>query len=282
MALAGPQCHALRVTRRGGGAAQRGGEVVDLGVGGGRVAAVFPQEPVDEGARGSAGEGAGLLGADEEGVGQCLLVQGVGAGLVGGEEGGAELGRAGAGGEDGGDLAAAHQPAGGEDGQADGLADPGEEGEQSDAGAVVLGVVAVGALVAAGLDALGDHAVGAALLDGEGLLGGGGGGQDEGAGAVQGIDGVPAGGAEVEGDDGDGVVEEDGEFGLVAVVAAAVAVAELRLVPGGLAGELVGVDLDGRGVAVLGLREEEVHAEGAGREAADLLDLLVAVSYTHL
>lgn len=275
MALSRPQRHALRVTGLRGGLAQRRGEVVDVRVGGGRVRAVLAQEAVDQGAGRAAGERAGQPGAREEGVGQRPFVRVGRAGLVGGEEGGAQLGRVGAGREDGGDLATAHDAAGGDDRDVHGLADLREERQQSEAGAVVLGRVAVGALVAAGLHALRDDRVRPGRLDRAGLLRGGGGDQGEGAGPAQPGDDLAVRHAEVEGDHRDRVVEQDGELGVVAVVPAAVRVAQLRLVPGGLAGQLVGVDLDGAGLGELGLRHEHVDAERAAREPAQPLDLLV-------
>ena len=124
-------------------------------------------------ARRPAGERAGQLRTYEEGVGQCLLVHGVGAGLGGGEERRAELGRARARGERGGDLAAAHDAAGRDDRDLHGLADLRDQREQPDAGTVGLRIVAVGALVAARLHALHDHRVGARPLRGLRLVGGG-------------------------------------------------------------------------------------------------------------
>lgn len=126
-----------------------------------------------------------------------------------------------------------------------------------------------------GLDALHDDRVGAGPLHAEGFLGRGGGDQGEGARAPQRLQHLRLRDAEVEGDRRHRVVEEDGEFGVVAVVAAAVRIAELGLVPGGLAGELVGVHLDRGRVRVLGLRQEQVDAEGTAGQPAQLLDLLV-------
>lgn len=96
---------------------------MNLRVGGGRVRPVLAHEAVHQTPRGPAGEGARQLRTYEEGVGQCLLVHGVGAGLGGGEERRAELGGARARGERGGDLAAAHDAAGRDDRDLHGLAD---------------------------------------------------------------------------------------------------------------------------------------------------------------
>lgn len=249
--------------------------MVDLGVRGGRVRAVLAQEAVDESACRAPGEGACQLRTYEKGVGQCLLVHGVRARLGGGEERRAELGRVRAGREHRGDLAAAHDAAGRDDRDLHGLADLRDQREQSDAGAVRLRVVPVGALVAARLDALHDDRGGSGPLHGERFLGRGRGDQGEGAGAGEGVQDVAGGDAEVEGDHRHRVVVEDREFGVVAVVAAAVRVAEFGLVPGGLTRELVGVHLDGGLVRVFGLRHEEVHAEGSSGNPAQLLDLLV-------
>lgn len=180
VSLARPQRHALRVARLGRRLAQRGGEVVDLGVRGGRVRAVLAQEAVDESACRAPGEGACQLRTYEKGVGQCLLVHGVRAGLGGGEERRAELGRV-RGREHRGDLAAPHDAAGRDDRDLHGLADLRDQREQSDAGAVRLRVVPVGALVAARLDALHDDRGGSGPLHGERFLGRGRGDQGEGA-----------------------------------------------------------------------------------------------------
>lgn len=249
--------------------------MVDLGVGGGGVRTVLAHEAVDEAAGGPAGEGAGELGVGEDGVGDGALVEGVGTGLGADEEGGAELGGVGADGEDGGDLVAAHEAAGGDDRELHGVADLGDEGEQADARAVQLGVVAVGALVAAGLYALDADGVGTRALRGERFGGGGDGDDREGADAREGVQRVPVRAAEGEADHRDGVVEQDRDLGLVRVVVAGVRIAERGVVPGGLAGQLLGVDLDGGGIGGDGLGHEEVHAEGVRGEAADLLDLLV-------
>ncbi len=100
-------------------------------------------------------------------------------------------------------------------------------------------------------------------LHGLRLLRRGRGDQGERALAGEGLDDLGRRAAEVEGDHGHRVVEQHGELGLVAVVASAVRVAQLGVVPGGLTGELLRVDLDGGGLGILRLRHEEVHAEGA-------------------
>lgn len=273
--LPGPQRHALRVPGLGGGLAQRRGEVVDLGVGDGRVRAVLAHEPVDQTARRAPGEGAGQLRADEEGIGQRLLVHGVRAGLGGGEERRAELGRGRARREEGGDLAAAHDAAGRDHRQRHGLADLGDQGEQADACAVPLGVVPVCALVTARLDALHDHGVGPGPFHGLCLLRRGRGDQGERALAGEGLDDLGGRAAEVERHHRHGVVQQHRELGLVAVVAPAVGVAQLGVVPGGLTGQLLRVHLDGGKLGILRLRHEEVHAEGARGERPERLDLLV-------
>ncbi|CAM5736885.1 hypothetical protein SHIRM173S_09628 [Streptomyces hirsutus] len=103
-----------------------------------------------------------------------------------------------AGSEDGGDLTAVHDAAGRDDRDAHGLPHLADQRQQSDAGAVRLRVVPVGALMAAGLDALRDHRVDARLLHGPRLVGGGGGGQRERACAAQGVQDVAGGHAEDE------------------------------------------------------------------------------------
>lgn len=248
---------------------------MNLGVGGGGVRPVLAHEAVDQAAGGPAGERARQLGPYEQGVGQRLLVQGVGAGLLGGEEGGAELGGTGPGREDGGDLAAAHDAAGGDDGQAHGLPDLREEGEQPDARPVRLRVVPMRPLMPAGLHSLHDHGIGTGPLYGEGLVRCGHGDEGEGAGAAQGLQHIRLRHPEVERDDRHRVVEQHGQLGVVPVVPPAVPVPQLRLVPGGLTGELMRVDVHGRGVGILGLRHEQVDPEGPARQAPQLLDLLV-------
>lgn len=176
-------------------------------------------------------------------------MQDVGAGLGADQEGRAELPGVGARGEHGGELSAAHESAGGDDRDLYGLADLGDQRDESDAGSVGLRVVPVGALVAARLDALDAHRVGAGPLGGLRLVRGGHGDGGEGADAGEGVEDVTARAAEGEGDDRYRVVEEDGELRVEAVVEAAVRVPELRVVPGGLTGELAGVDGDGRGSA---------------------------------
>ena len=123
--------------------------------------------------------------------------------------------------------------------------------------------------MAAGLHALHAHGVGARPLGGLRLVGGGDGDDGERADLGEGVEDGAGGAAEGERDHRHRVVQQDRELGLVAVVAAAVGVAELGLVPGGLARELLGVDLDGGGVGVRGLRHEEIDAEGpAGQRRA--------------
>ena len=142
--------------RRG---AQRRGQVVHVGVGGRRVAAVLGQEAVDDPARRAAGERAG-----ERGRRVCLqrgALRRRGGGLGRAHEHRAELGGAGPGGEHGGDRAAGGEAARGDQRQLDGGAatswrsasSPRSPGRR----------VVEGAAVAARLDALGDQRVRARL-----------------------------------------------------------------------------------------------------------------------
>ena len=149
--LAGPEVEAVGVAGLAGGAAERGGEVVDLGVGGRRGVGVLAHEAVDDAAGAAAAEGAGDVGRS---VGFDRSTVGGRGGRLGAEhEGGSELRGRGAGREDGGDPGAVEEPAGGDQRQPGG---PGDEAQQSEEAEVLPVAVVEGAAVPARLEALPD------------------------------------------------------------------------------------------------------------------------------